>query len=90
MSDNVTAEIKDFIVANFLFGQGGDALQEDASFLDKGVIDSTGILELVSFIEGRYGITVDDRELVPENLDSLRSVSVFVARKLADAGAGAR
>jgi acyl carrier protein len=52
------------------------------SFLESGVIDSTGLLELVAFIERRYGISVEDAELVPTNLDSLRNVSGFVARKL--------
>jgi acyl carrier protein len=82
MSESIAAEIKAFIVSNFLFGQGGDTLQDDESFLDKGIVDSTGILELVAFIEERYGISVADRELVPENLDSLRNVSRFVASKV--------
>jgi acyl carrier protein len=75
------AEIKDFIVTNFLFGQSADALKDDQSFLETGVIDSTGLLELVSFVEERYGISVADKELVPENLDSLRNISQFVTRK---------
>jgi acyl carrier protein len=82
MSESIAAEIKAFIVSNFLFGQGGDTLQDDESFLDKGIVDSTGILELVAFSEERNGISVADRELVPENLDSLRNVSRFVASKV--------
>jgi acyl carrier protein len=81
MSEAIAREIKDFVVTNFLFGQQGDALPEDQSFLESGVIDSTGVLELVAFIEQQYGITVADRELLPENLDSVQNVTRFVARK---------
>jgi len=87
MTEPFASEIKSFIVSNFLFGQGGDSLSGEESFLDRGIIDSTGVMELVSFIEEQYGITVGDRELVPENLDSLSNVSRFVAGKLAAAGA---
>ena len=82
MVDTVVREIKDFIVSNFLFGQEGAGIAEDASFLETGIIDSTGLLELVAFIEQRYAISVADRELLPENLDSLQNVSRFVTRKL--------
>lgn len=82
MADTFAAEIREFIVSNFLFGQEGDGLADDQSFLESGVIDSTGLLELVSFVEQRYGISIADKELVPENLDSLRNISQFVARKL--------
>jgi acyl carrier protein len=82
MVDTFAAEIRAFIVSNFLFGQGGEAVTNDQSFLESGIIDSTGLLELVSFVEQQYGISVGDRELVPENLDSLSNISQFVARKL--------
>ena len=74
--------IREFINDNFLFGKNED-LQEDTSFLESGIIDSTGILELIAFLEEKYGITVDDEEIVPENLDSLKNLSVFLERKLA-------
>jgi acyl carrier protein len=74
-------------VKNFLFGQVDGALPDNQSFLESGVIDSTGVLELVAFLEERFGISVADRELLPENLDSVRNASVFVLRKLAAAGA---
>ena len=61
-------EIRDFIVENFLFGDT-NGLGEDSSFLETGIVDSTGILELVSFIEETYGILIEDEELIPENLD---------------------
>lgn len=78
----VGSEIKAFIVSSFLFGQEGSGLGPDQSFLESGVIDSTGVLELVSFVEERYGISVNDRELIPENLDSLDNITRFVASKL--------
>lgn len=81
MVDSVRAEIRAFIVTNFLFGQDDRSLSDEQSFLESGIIDSTGLLELVSFVEGRYGISVDDRELVPDNLDSLRNISEYVVRK---------
>jgi len=82
MVDTCAAEIRQFIVGNFLFGREGDGFPDDRSFLESGIIDSTGLLELVSFVEQRYSITIADRELVPENLDSLKNISQFVARKL--------
>lgn len=81
----ISAEVKAFIVQNFMFGQPTE-LAPDQSFLQTGVIDSTGLLELVSFLEERYGISVDDRDLTPENLDSLANVSRYVASKGAVAG----
>lgn len=85
MIETFAAEIKAFIVGNFLFGQEGNGIADDQSFLETGVIDSTGLLELVSFVEQKYGISIGDRELVPENLDSLRNISRLVARKVESA-----
>ena len=81
---NVEVEIRSFIFENFLFDQNEDGLENDASFLDEGIIDSTGILELVSFIEETYGIHVEDEELIPENLDSVNNVISFIEGKLKD------
>lgn len=81
MTETYAADIKAFIVGNFLFGQDRP-LADDQSFLESGIVDSTGMLELVSFLEEKYGITIADHELVPQNLDSLRNVSQLVARKL--------
>lgn len=82
MVEKYATEIKAFIVANFLFGDEGKGIADEQSFLESGIIDSTGLLELVSFVEQNYGIAIGDREMVPENLDSLRNVSQLVARKL--------
>lgn len=85
MVETYAAEIKAFIVSNFLFGQEGKGIAPDQSFLESGIIDSTGLLELISFVEQQYSISIGDRELVPENLDSLNNISQLVARKVAGA-----
>ena len=74
-------EIRNFVVENFLFGAKDTELAEHDSFLEKGIIDSTGVLEIVHFLESRYGIEVDDDDLVPNNLDSVENIVRFVARK---------
>jgi acyl carrier protein len=78
---SIEQELRKFINDNFLFGQGGADLSADDSFLENGLIDSTGVLELVTFLEQTYSIAIDDRELVPENLDSIRNVVRFVEGK---------
>lgn len=87
MAESIAREIKDFVVTNFLFGQDGATLSNEESFLESGIIDSTGILELVAFLEQRYGIAVADRELLPENLDSVQNATRYVSRKLEAEGA---
>jgi acyl carrier protein len=74
------SDIRNFVVENFLYGKR-DGLEDDVSFLEKGLIDSTGVLELVAFVEDKYGISVDDEELVPENFDSINRLSDFIIRK---------
>ena len=79
MKSNV---IRTFIIENFLFEEN-PSLKEGTSFLESGIIDSTGILELVSFLEEKFGISVADEELVPENLDSIANVVAYLGRKKA-------
>ena len=79
---DVAADVRTYIIERFLFGQGGDALSNDESFLGSGIVDSTGVLEVVMFLEERFGIKVQDEELVPDNLDSLARIARFVERKL--------
>ncbi len=79
MSDSKD-RIRAFVVENFLFGEGED-LKDDTSFLDEGIIDSTGILELVDFLEEEFEISIDDEELIPENLDSVDLLAAFIAEK---------
>lgn len=70
---------------NFLFGED-DGLRPDDSFLERGIIDSTGVLELVGFLERRFGIRVEDHELLPANLDSIRGLVRFIERKRPNGG----
>ncbi len=72
--------IRNFIRESFLFG-GDDELRDDDSFLDMGIVDSTGVLELVAFLESEWELTIDDAELVPENLDSVDNLLGFLDRK---------
>lgn len=74
-------EIQRYIVENILFGDG-EALKEDTSFQEHGIIDSLGFVELISFVEGKYKIKIKDEELVPENFDSLLKITRFVEGKL--------
>lgn len=82
----IDEEIRKFVVDNFLFGQGDEALSNEDSFIGKGIIDSTGVLELVNFLEETYKIKVKDEELVPDNLDSINHLVSFLNRKRIGAG----
>jgi acyl carrier protein len=76
-------ELRHFITANFLYGDesGRFTFSDDDSFQELGIIDSTGILELVGHLQERYAIDISDEELVPENLDSVSKVARFIERK---------
>jgi acyl carrier protein len=76
------SKIREFIIENFLFGNA-NGLKDETSFLEEGIIDSTGVLELVTFLEENFSIQVDDEELIPENLDSIDNVSAYLERKIA-------
>lgn len=76
----VQNKIRTFIIDNYLFGED-EGLESSTSFLDEGIVDSTGILELIEFISQEFSITVEDDELVPENLDSIDNVTAFIGRK---------
>ena len=80
---DIVADLRRYLEDNFIMGSGTAALADDASFLEHQVLDSTGFLELIGHLEESYGIKVLDDEMVPENLDSLRNVAEFVARKRA-------
>jgi acyl carrier protein len=74
-------QIRNFILENFILENPED-LVDDESMLEKGIIDSTGVLELVGFIESTYQIKVEDEELIPENLDSIKNIIEYLERKL--------
>jgi acyl carrier protein len=74
--------VRAYINDNFLMGSQASRLQDTDSFLETHVVDSTGFLELVTFLEAHYGFAVEDEEMVPENLDSLNNIAAYVNRKL--------
>jgi len=77
---NIEREIRSFVVDNFLFGRS-EALREDDALLG-GVIDSTGTIDLIVFLQDRFALTVEEEDVVPENFDSVKHVVAYVARKL--------
>ena len=72
--------VREFVTGNF-FVQDAAGLTDSASLLDLGVVDSTGVLEIMGFLESTFGVTVEDDEIVPDNLDSIERIAAFVERK---------
>jgi len=85
MNHLITVELQKFVVENFLLGQPEETLAEDSSFLENGIIDSTGILELIGFVERTFDLHMEDEDLIPANLDSVRKLTLFIERKRASA-----
>ncbi|MBT8397007.1 MAG: acyl carrier protein [Gemmatimonadetes bacterium] len=75
--------LRAFLLENFLFTDDPMALADDDSFLERGIVDSTGIMEVITFIEETYGFTVANDEMIPENLDSVESLVAYVGKKQA-------
>lgn len=73
--------IRQFILANYLFTDDQSALADDTSFLTSGIVDSTGMMEVIFFLEENFSIHVDDEEMIPENLDSVDNLVAFIQRK---------
>ena len=82
MDAQIRAELTEFIVTNFLFGDVAAVPRDDDALVEEGVIDSTGILELIEFLESHFGVEVSEAETVPENLGSISSLTEFVMTKL--------
>jgi acyl carrier protein len=78
---DIESEIYKFVVDNFMFGQAA-GLADDESLLQRGVIDSTGVLELVSFLQDNFNITVEDNEIIPTNLETINGIVAYVNKKL--------
>ena len=78
--DNTRERIKGFLIDNFLFGDE-EGLEDQTSFLDAGIVDSTGILELVDFLDDEFNIKISDDEILPENLDSINNIINFLEKK---------
>jgi acyl carrier protein len=79
---NYKAEVKNFVLSNLLFGSGAE-LRDHTSLLDSGTVDSTGVLEIIMFLEDTYKIKIEPDETIPENLDSIDRITDFLTRKLA-------
>lgn len=85
VSSRIRETLRAFITENFLPQSGLDSFEDSDSFMEKGIIDSTGVLELLEFIEEKFAIKVEDEEVVPDNLDSLDKLTNFICRKKGDA-----
>jgi acyl carrier protein len=79
---DVAKEVRKFIEDSFMFRDDGALLPNDTSLLEAGLIDSTGVLELVAFLETSFGIKIADADIIPENLDSINSIVGFVTDKM--------
>ncbi|MGB2899426.1 MAG: acyl carrier protein [Candidatus Acidiferrum sp.] len=75
-------ELRKFVADNFMYGKPYEGFADDDSFIERGIIDSTAVMELVAFLEERYGIKLQDRDLIPDNLDSINSLARFVENRL--------
>lgn len=80
---DITSQVRAYIDENFVMGTSDAPLKDSDSFLEHQVLDSTGFLELIAFLEERFGIKVSDEEMVPENLDSLEAIEAYIGRKRA-------
>lgn len=85
--EDIKKQTRKFISANLLMGVNQGEIGDEQSFLELGVLDSTGVIELIAFLEETFGIRVEDDEIVPENLDSLANIERYVSGKLAPAPA---
>ncbi len=77
----IREQIRRYISENLLFSDGDFPYADDSSFLKNGVVDSTGVMELVSYVEKEFGVTVSPQEVVPDNFDSVSSLVKYVQRK---------
>jgi acyl carrier protein len=82
----IVTRVREFVTRNFFVADAA-RLTDAASLLDLGVVDSTGVLEIIAFVESTFGLSVDDDEIVPANLDSIERIAAYVDRKLAAKGA---
>ncbi|MBR3770982.1 MAG: acyl carrier protein [Clostridium sp.] len=79
--ENIEQVIKEYLLENFLFGYEENEISEKSSLLDMGILDSTGIMEIVSFLEQKFGIKVKDEDIIPSNLESLDAISNYVLER---------
>jgi acyl carrier protein len=79
---DIATQIRDFIAVNLLYSDNGFRYDDQASFLEQGIVDSVGIMELVAFVEDRFKFTVQDEDITPDNFDSVSSLTSYVERNL--------
>ena len=72
--------IRTFILENYMYGAAPEELDDDASFLETGIIDSTGVMELILFLEEEFDVNVEDSEILPENLDSVNRICQYLGQ----------
>jgi acyl carrier protein len=77
----IREQLRRYIAENLLFSDKDYPFEDDASFLKNGVVDSTGVMELVAYVEKKFGVTVDPKEVVPDNFDSIKSLTGYIQRK---------
>jgi acyl carrier protein len=77
----IETQIRDYITKNVLFSSAGFKYLDNASFLEEGIVDSQGVMELVSFVEEAFGVAVDDMDIIPDNFDSVSKLANYVRRK---------
>ena len=81
----IQQEVRQFVIENFVFAGDGRGFSNEDSFFDTGLLDSMGVLTLVEFVTTKYGICVQDNELLPENWDSVNRIAAFVQGRLTPA-----
>ena len=77
----IETKIKEYIAKNLLFSNDGYGYSEDASFLEEGIVDSQGVMELVMFVEDQFKVSVDDEDITPDNFDSVQLLAAYIRRK---------
>jgi acyl carrier protein len=77
----IETQIKDYIAKNLLFSDNGFQYPDDVSFLDEGIVDSVGVMELVAFVEDKFKLKIDDMDVTPDNFDSVTKLAAFIRRK---------
>jgi len=78
---DIKSELREYMIETFLFGDTTTEFSDSDSFMEKGIVDSTGILEVITFVEDNYDIKIEDEELIPENLDSINNLEKFINSK---------
>ena len=78
---NIKEQLKDYIARNLLFSDNGFKYDDDDSFLEEGIVDSIGVLELVAFVDETFGVEVEDHEVTPDNFDSVNKLTAYVQSK---------